>query len=749
MFSRIIKYLGIILIISFSAISTLIYTIEKGIPNYQKQDSFILNYPAFFEDRFFDLRMKQTLDKKTVDKDIVLAAITDEGLEKIGRWPWTRTVWTNFVDKMNSFGAKILAFDVFFSEPELSCNGNDVDQELANAFRKFQLKPGNKIILPYKMNITGQKDDRDFTETPDDLYNFIMDSQMAQGLNLEPHYISKDAYPLNSLTSAEIALGHIQASSDSDGIYRHYFLASNNETLYFPSFSLLTYQEYTGDKPTLKMVTKNDQAELITKTGKFYLNPNGSIKVRWKGDTRNFHAIDIKNILAAKDNDPEMKKIFDGKIVFIGSTAFGANDIRHTPVSPLLPGVYFHMNMASMLINGKSFLPQEKSTRYTWAILFGATLLILLIQLLKNALLDLVSVIVLVTGLFYFDTYYLIPKGFEIRLFFCFFSVVVCYSWVTFINFYLASKDKNFLKNAFSSYISPELIDDMYKSGEPPKLGGDSGIRTAYFTDIQSFSTFSEKLSATQLVELLNEYLTEMTDILLEEKGTLDKYEGDAIIAFFGAPMPLEDHATKACKVAHKMQESLLKLREKWVSEGDKWPKIVHEMRMRIGINSGEIVTGNMGSASRMNYTMMGDSVNLAARLEESAKQYGIFTQVSAETVEMTEDIFIWRELDTIKVVGKSVPVTTFDLLGMKDSSPEYLKALSEKFKEGITLYKSQHFDQALNIFKETLELEYQRFPLLKGVKTNPSEIYIKRCEDYISSPPPSDWDGVYTLTSK
>ena len=156
------------------------------------------------------------------------------------------------------------------------------------------------------------------------------------------------------------------------------------------------------------------------------------------------------------------------------------------------------------------------------------------------------------------------------------------------MHFYFASKDKKFLKSAFSSYISPELIDEMYHAGKPPQLGGDSGERTAFFTDVENFSTFSEELSATKLVKLLNEYLSAMTDILLQEKGTLDKYEGDAIIAFFGAPLPLRDHAERACRVACLMQESLGRLRQKWRKEGEEWPSIVHNMRMRIGINSGE-----------------------------------------------------------------------------------------------------------------------------------------------------------------
>jgi adenylate cyclase len=172
-------------------------------------------------------------------------------------------------------------------------------------------------------------------------------------------------------------------------------------------------------------------------------------------------------------------------------------------------------------------------------------------------------------------------------------------------------------------------------------------------------------------------------------------------------------------------------------------------MRMRIGINSGEIVTGNMGSSSRMNYTMIGDAVNLAARLEESAKQYGIFTQDSKETKELCQKEFLWRELDTIRVVGKSVPVTSFDLLWNKENAPDLLRKLSVLFEEGLSLYKSKRWDEALSVFEETVELEYERFPALKGVKTNPSEIYIERCKQYMESPPPHDWDGVYTLTSK
>lgn len=742
MWSRIIKYLGLFVIVGFSMFSILITMGFREEDPYFKQR---FAYTAYLEDRFYDLRENKVRDDSIIDKRISLVAIDDYTIKKVGKWPFPRNIYTQLTDKLKNYGAKIIAWDVFFSEEALACPGSTVDQDFAASMANFQSVPGNKIIIPYSLSTFPEEI---FEEMPEILYNFVMDTKQNEGLNTQQNYVERKVFPIPQIQDSEVALAHIQVTPDQDGLLRHYQLVGNVDTLYLPGFALSTYESYTGDRPTLELLNVGE-AKLKLKSGDLYLNNLGEAKVRWLGGNKNFREFRMWDIINAPDNDPKLKEAFNGNVVFVGSTAFGAHDLRHTPVDPLMPGVYFHMNMLNMLLEGRFMKPANDSMMWSWILLGVGTLAILITMFFGNALIDLIVLVTVVAGMVIGDIEYFTPNGFEIKLFFCLLSVLGCYSWSTFLHFYLANKDKQFLKSAFGSYISPELIDEMYKSGEPPKLGGDSGVRTAYFTDIQGFSTFSEKLTATQLVELLNEYLTHMTDILLEEKGTLDKYEGDAIIAFFGAPMPLEDHARRACLVAHRMQERLAELRLKWQGEGEKWPKIVHEMRMRIGINSGEIVTGNMGSASRMNYTMMGDSVNLAARLEESAKQYGIFTQVAKESMELAGDEFLWRELDTIKVVGKSVPVTSFDLLGLKTTAPEFLHTLAEKFSLGIQLYKSQRFSEALTVFKETLELEYQRFPELKGVKTNPSEIYIERCEEYIKLPPPPDWDGVFTLTSK
>lgn len=746
MWAKIIKFTGLIIIIAFSAISIFFSIVLRDLPEGDPKKS-IFFYTSFFEDRFYDFRMRQTLDPKAFDSRLVMADIDDYSLKSLGQWPVERSTWTNIIDKLNAFGAKVIAFDVFFAENSKTCDGYNPDINMAESIKRFQSLPGRKVIIPYNLNHESHHPEN-FQEMPDTLFNFMIETRQSEGVNLNRDYVSKAVFPIQGLMATDAALGHIVASADLDGIMRHYQSVGNIDDLYLPNYGLIAYQHFTGDQVRLDLLNQ-EEYKLTTSKTDFYLNSRGETKIRFLGKENAFPRVPIYEIYNAAPDDPKMIETFKDKLVFVGSSAFGAHDLRHTPVDAQLPGVYVHMNFVHMLLEGKTFRQMNDSTIISWIILFGGSLLVLVIQLLGNPIVDLLTVVTALVATVYSDLQFFTPQGYEIKLFFCLFSMVACYSWSTFLHFYLANKDKAFLKSAFSSYISPELIDEMYANSEPPKLGGDCGVRTAFFTDIQGFSTFSEKLDAQNLVVLLNEYLTAMTDILLQEKGTLDKYEGDAIIAFFGAPMPLADHATRACRVAHLMQERLLELRQKWASEGDKWPLIVQQMRMRIGINSGEIVTGNMGSASRMNYTMMGDAVNLAARLEESAKQYGIFTQISKDAVDLAGSDILVRELDTILVVGKSIPTTTYDLLGMKKSAPEYLQQLASRFKEGIELYKKQMWEDAILVFNETLELEYQRFPDLKGIKTNPSEIYIKRCEEYKLIAPPPGWEGVYVLTSK
>ena len=434
---------------------------------------------------------------------------------------------------------------------------------------------------------------------------------------------------------------------------------------------------------------------------------------------------------------------FYKKKLLYGLTAPGTSDLGSQPFNGSYPMVGLHANALNTILSD-IFITRTSKTIVSLILLTLAVLLAFGIQRLSPAVGGVaVATLILVyifAAFWAFTNYY-----FWLDLFAPIATIGLGYLGITVYNYIQEEKNKQFLKSSFGTYISPELIDEMYESGQEPELGGEEGYHTAFFTDIQSFSAFSEKLTASDLVSLLNDYLTEMTDILMENNGTLDKYIGDAIVAFYGAPLDLKNHELMACRTAIKMQERLSVLRGQWQKEGDRWPEIVHNMQNRIGINTGKMVTGNMGSESRMNYTMMGDTVNLAARLESSAKQYGVYIQIADSTYEAVKDQIVVRALDFVRVMGKTEPVKVFELISEKDQEPEIYKKILPVFHEGLEYYFKQDWDKAIEAFQTADELE-EMFP---GRKTNPSRIYIPRCQNFKSNPPGDDWDGVWTQTSK
>lgn len=316
----------------------------------------------------------------------------------------------------------------------------------------------------------------------------------------------------------------------------------------------------------------------------------------------------------------------------------------------------------------------------------------------------------------------------------------------------IEQKAKGRLKGMFGSYVSADLVEQMVESGEEPSLGGEETKITAFFSDVQAFSSFSELLSPTGLVDLMNEYLTAMTNILQEEKGTLDKYIGDAIVAMYGAPIPMNDHAYQAVKTSILMQKKQIELREKWKSEGDKWPGIVSKMQTRIGCNTGTATVGNMGALDRFNYTMMGDMVNLAARCESGAKAYGAYIMITEETklaAQLTRDDIAFRYLDKIVVKGRKQPVAMYEPTGfMSDLSQETQDCL-DCFQGGIDKYLKQDWDGALKMFEKAKSLEPNKPGVTPGVVDNPSMILIDRCQTMKDNPPGDEWDGVYVMTTK
>jgi adenylate cyclase len=301
---------------------------------------------------------------------------------------------------------------------------------------------------------------------------------------------------------------------------------------------------------------------------------------------------------------------------------------------------------------------------------------------------------------------------------------------------YLASeKEKQFINKALSTYVSKEVVAELVANPSLLQLGGSQRRMSAIFTDIQGFSTISEKLDPEQLVQLLNRYLTEMSDIIMENMGTIDKYEGDAIIAFFGAPVYRKDHAALACRSAVRMKKAEAELNRLIMAE-ELSPSPLYT---RIGVNTGEMVVGNMGTSNKMNYTIMGNAVNLAARLEGVNKQYhtgGIL--ISEYTKNEIGDEFICRSLDRVRVVGINTPVRLYELLDLRDDAGE--PAAVAAWEEALALYEKRRFQEAEEIFSSIAA---------QNEADGAARLYVDMCRGYIAAPPPPDWDGVNNLSQK
>ena len=436
------------------------------------------------------------------------------------------------------------------------------------------------------------------------------------------------------------------------------------------------------------------------------------------------------------DGRPVFASDFKDAVIFYGITSTGGHDRNPTPFEPRYPMVGMHLNLFNQIITG-SFL-QRPEKWVNWLVILGIALLMgWLVPRMSPAnggfvmVGMLVAFVVVAVLLFarvgiWLDS--VGPVG----------AIIFTYLAITVRNYIVEEKEKKFIKGAFAAYLAPEVVEQIANDPSSLALGGKEMEITAFFSDIKGFSTISEALTPTQLVELLNEYFTDMLDILLQHQGTVDKLIGDAIVAFFGAPIAYPDHATKACHAVVAAQRRLAELRPRFK---EVWGQNVYN---RIGLNSDRVVVGNMGSRTRFNYTMMGDGVNLAARLESGAKQYGIYSQISEFTYAQAKDNIEVRELDKIVVIGKSEPVTTYELLAEKGNISPDKRRMVGFYEEGLALYRQKRWEQAVGKFREAIAAD--------GDHGDPtSEIMIARCESILKGEVkmPEDWDGVWALTSK
>ena len=445
---------------------------------------------------------------------------------------------------------------------------------------------------------------------------------------------------------------------------------------------------------------------------------------------------------------------FKGAVALIGPTDRLLHDVSQTPLDEQdVPRVGVHGNLFKTITSGLYLRRLPESGAY--GLIFGLSLLVCFLTLVGGGRAVFAKIMAVLSTAVYVAAAFQLFKASHVVI-----PVVapLCSAFSTsFVGLIWQiveeEKQKGRIKGMFGAYVSPALVSRMVDSGEEPKLGGIEEDITAYFSDIQSFSSFSEKLSPSRLVELMNEYLTACTDIVQAEGGTLDKYIGDAVVAMYGAPLALPDHAHRACVAALRVHRRVDELREKWIHEGDKWPEVVHRLQTRIGLNTGPAVVGNMGSHTRFNYTMMGDNVNIAARMESGAKSWGVYsmcteaTRLGCEKVDPGRVVF--RALGRIVVKGRTQPLPIYEMVALSEDATDPMRECVSVFEQGLSRYYERDWDGAIALFARSEPLERNGEGRAPGTHGNPSLVYTRIARGYRAEPPPPHWSGVYEMKEK
>jgi len=671
-----------------------------------------------------DLKLKDTKFKIREnikpDQRVAVVAIDTKSVNELGRWPWDRKLMARLIENLKVYGAKAICLDIVFSETSTP----DSDKTLAESIKKA----GN-VVTGYFF--------RQEEETKSEESFMILKESRVKVIRIQENVTE---IPVITFPSVETNIPMIARSSyssgffnvihDRDGIIRTANLLILFDGDIYPSLPLTGLKKYLENEIILDVAVYGigglyigEKRIPVDESGRLTLNYYGS-----QGSFKTIPAVDvIKNRLKPKS----LKDMF----ILVGPTEIGIADIRATPLDPTLPGVEIHATMVSNTLQN-NFL-------YRNAMVIGIEIIFICLFPLILAvaftfikrIITTLAFFLLIMGVYILVDFLLFKNMFlNTTIIYPIISISITYLGSEAYKNLVEERHSRFLKKAFSSYVSPALVGQIIKNPDLLKLGGEKRKISVLFSDIRSFTTISERLTPEELVLLLNKYMGPMTDILLSKKGTLDKYIGDAIMAIYNAPIHVENHSIMACETALEMLDKLKEINGEFKKRG------LIEIDIGIGINTGDAIVGNMGSDVRFDYTAIGDTVNLASRLEGMNKVYKTHAIVSEFTVEHILELignenkrFYFRELDLIRVKGKEKPVKIYELL--KEADQNFL----EEFTNALQIYRRCEFKKARDMFISI----HERY------KDPTSTVFIERCHEFIESPLPGQWDGVYVAKSK
>jgi adenylate cyclase len=718
----------------------------------------VFKYPFLnqLENWTYDARLNFTRPD-TIDDRIVIVDIDENSLAEYGRWPWGRDQLARIVDNLfNHYEVDVVGFDIVFAEKDQSSGLEMFDRLAQSSLRNdaeyqqvlAEIRPslmhdeifansliGKNVVLGYYFKTSLQEGESGVTGLlPSALAK--MDAQWRERL------------PINEAVGYGGNLEILQTSAksggffdnpfvDSDGVFRRVPLVQSYQGYLFASLTLATAQAYLDTSGVeLEVVTEGTRGDkeyyaletINIKDFRIPVDAAGAVFVPYRGRQGSFPYVSMHRVLSRTANPLALKD----KIVLIGTSAPGLLDLRSTPVQNIYPGVEVHANIISGILDDRIKHKPAWTVGYEVVLLViiavGMTLLLPLVSPLLAATGTLVTTMLVVAGTFIaWNSNLILPLASPLLLILLIFMLHMSYG------FFIESRGKRQLANLFGQYIPPELVDEMSESPEEFSLDGENREMTVLFSDVRGFTTISEGMDPKQLTQLMNALLTPMTRVIHKNRGTIDKYMGDAIMSFWGAPLADSEHARHALYAAMEMMEELKIMQADFQQRG--WP----EVNIGIGLNTGNMNVGNMGSEFRMAYTVLGDAVNLGSRLEGLTKEYGVNIIVSESTkTEIPE--FLFRELDLVRVKGKHEPVAIFEPVGHRNDVEKSVIEELGIYRKALAGFRTQSWDKAeLDFFN--LNRSYPDRYLY--------EVYLNRINVYRANPPGDHWDGVFTHTSK